>query len=111
MPLIHMVMVEGEVKNMIDSFACAKCGHMEFYTDPKKIPQIVEADKAERKEFQREIYDGELKSLKDVYLILQTIVNDEKQSPEAVEKAKADMVRVGNEIGILEEKLEALEKQ
>ena len=109
MPLAHLIVLDGEYRELIDSYACTECGHMELYAKPEELKKVIECNKrAEEKMRAIASYQKELDGLMARQSELESFIQDEEQSVRSIREAKEELSSLGSEISSVRSKIASL---
>ena len=87
----------------VESFACTKCGHMEFYARKEDIQNYLDKQELARKDAEkREAALKEIAKAREERERLLSITEDEEQTLRAIKKAREELVAVNARIRELE---------
>ncbi len=106
MPLMHLIVLDGECWSYVDTFACPECGRMEIYAKPEEIKKAIQNKKIdEEREAKLASLKKELDRLKSHHSELASLIADENQTVKAIREAKELMNSLENDIRSLESKI------
>ena len=92
-----------EFTPLVDTFACTKCGRVEFYARPDQLKGSIDKIKRDQElDAQIAEYDIKIQEKERELERLRAIANDENQTVKAVKEANERIFEVENEIRMLQ---------